>query len=161
MAALSLTGAVLSCYADGAIGLENFTVNNPVYLNSVGNIAPATPDTWIQVLSGGVALSQPFNLVMDGFFDNGPGIVTGVNGPATVDVVVRGWVGADYATASKSVEKTIAGQKVGAVPAPPAPPTLEPLQLPADFVIAAPIPEPSTVALVLLGGAALLLRRRK
>lgn len=161
-----MTGAVINCYGEAAIGLENFTANYPVYYN--GAVAPASGDIWIQVLGGAVdgaqtALTQPFNLIIDGFFDNGAGFVTGVADNVPVDLTVRGWKGAadGWATATETAQAILKNQASGKHPDPLAPATVVALNFPDKFDIAAPVPEPSTIALVLLGGAALLLRRRQ
>lgn len=163
MAALAMTGVALNCYADGAIYLNNYDANNPVYYLDAATKATAS-GTFVQILNGTTQLAKG-ELVEDGFFDFGYGVIAGADTTTDVSVTVNAWrEGADYASA-KFAATASWSQKAGAVPALPAVPTPTALAFPGNFIIkevgtTPVVPEPSTIALALLGGAALMLRRR-
>lgn len=169
LAALTLASVV--CSADGTVFLNNYDANKAIFYMSEGTLASEGLGVTLQILGGpvGGALA-PINpngktnpnlsLVEPGFFDAVPsfGVVPGVADGAQAQFQVRAWIGADYASAQVRAESTTWTQKVGTNPAPPSPPVPEALQFPGLTLIN--IPEPSTIALGLLGAALLLIRRR-
>jgi len=164
MAALAVTGVALKCYAaDGAVWLNNYDANNPIYYLNTSTKASAA-DTWVQIFGGTQSLATG-GLSEDGFFDFQYGVITGADPANDVTIKVQAWKGAagsTYANATQSAEASWT-QKPGSVPPLPAAPNPTVLQFPNNFVIKdvnPNVPEPSTIALALLGGAALLLRRR-
>ncbi|HEV8542361.1 MAG TPA: PEP-CTERM sorting domain-containing protein [Verrucomicrobiae bacterium] len=89
--------------------------------------------------------------------------VPGVAAGAPANFVVRAYVGSSYdAATTRGQSGVVAVPALGGAPpsgAPPVPtPDLSGLQ---SFTVAGTTPEPSTIALGVLGAAALLLRRRK
>ncbi|HYE31884.1 MAG TPA: PEP-CTERM sorting domain-containing protein [Methylomirabilota bacterium] len=87
-------------------------------------------------------------------------IVPGVQAGQTATLKVRAYEGASYATATLRGESATFNLALGGTPpggAPLTPPALAGLQ---GFALQV-VPEPSTIALGVLGAAALLLRRRK
>jgi hypothetical protein len=162
MAALGIAGAAVQCFAGAAVFANNYDANKPVFYGAAGTLAPVA-DTWLQfATAAGAPIGGAFGLTEPGFFDNGFFEVPGAADNADVTFVLQGWkggAGSTFAAAAESASATIS-QKAGANPGAPTPPTPAVLAMPDGFTIQV-IPEPSTVALALLGGAALLLRRRK
>jgi hypothetical protein len=155
MAALAVTGFAVNCLGDAAVMLNNYDLNRPIYYQAAGTLAPV--GTMIQVFGGATDASTPlgaeFGLTEPGFFDNGFGTVTGVADNENVALKLVAKYLDTSATAAWS-------QKAGANPPAPTLPTPAALELPADITMTAEIPEPSTIALALLGGSLLFLRRR-
>lgn len=160
MAALAMTGTAAFA-ADGPIYVNNYDSNNPIYwMDGATQVKATVAGTFVQLWASATAggtfaqLGSDLQLVEDGFFDNGF-IGTGLGDNADVFVKVKAWNG-------DKVGEVSFPQKTGTTPAPPAPPSPTALAFPG-LELATPgpvIPEPSTIALALLGGAALLLRRR-
>jgi hypothetical protein len=171
VAAVLLASASLKCYGDAALFLNNYDADKPIFYNVVGTKASGA-DFFIQVLGGPVggplapiassAGGDKFTLVEAGYFDGGYGSIPGVADNDQVLLQVRAWKGTtDYAAASERGETVAWQQKAGAAPggSPPPPPTPAALSMPDSVLVI--IPEPSTIALGLLGAALLLIRRRK
>jgi hypothetical protein len=137
---------------DGVTGAGAGTAANAqlFLVGAGGALTPLTPVTTFRATPAGAAQNYviPVEVTV-------PGVATG--GSATVRL--RAWEGASYDTASvfgqsaDLVVNNLGGPVTGAPPATPA--NLAGLQ---GFTM---IPEPSTMALGLLGAAALLYRRRK
>jgi hypothetical protein len=168
MAALGIVGAAVQCYGGAAVLSNNYDQNGglgqPVYYEVPGTLAPVA-DTWLQFTTvGDVPIGAAFKLSDPGFFDTGFIEIPGAADNTDVSFKLQAWKGSvgiiadiTYAAAAAKVEATIS-QRAGANAGAPTPPNPAMLAMPTEFVIA--VPEPSTVALVLLGGAVLLLRRR-
>lgn len=164
MAALAMAGAAAHA-ADGTLWLNNYDQDGgngyPIYYLAEGTVLASG---WVQIFGNGTAIGDKLP-VADGFFDNGYGVVAGVAEGANADIKLQAWKGdGTYADATEKAEATW-NQKVGTNPALPATPSPEMLNLPKGIIVKAGevnpvVPEPSTIALALLGGAALLLRRR-
>jgi len=156
LAAVAFTGAA---YAAGPVFVNNWgPPESPIYYMTKGTVLPAG---LVTITANGAVFPGSENIpVADGFFDNGFG-ATGA--PDGSDVTFKAVV-----TTSKADEKGEAtwSQKVGTTPALPAAPAPTDMMFPEIIVKAGgveppkSVPEPSMIALALLGGAALLLRRR-
>jgi hypothetical protein len=160
MVALGIAGATVQCFGGAAVFANNYDANKPVYYlyEYVPKFTLATVgDTWVQFTTvAGVPIGGVFGLSEPGFFNNGFFEVPGAADNADVSFTLQAWngsAGSTYATAAYKMEATVS-QKAGANPGAPAIFTM-----PDNFAIV--IPEPSTLVLALLGGAMLLLRRRK
>lgn len=161
MAALGIAGAAVQCFGGAAVLANNYDANKPVYYGNNTTMAPVD-GTWLQFATAtGTPIGGAFGLTEPGFFDNGFFEVPGAADNADVSFILQGWKGAAGSTYDSAAEKVSANisQKAGSNPGAPNPPNAAVLAMPDNFVIQ--VPEPSTVALALLGGAALLLRRRK
>lgn len=165
--------------ATATVNLDNFNPAtgdgiplNPIYYLAPGTMAPG--DVWVEVLGNGSVLGSAikaasFDLTGDGkddayLFTAGTGeFPASVAGGADVTLQVRAWTGAaTYDLASYKGETLPWTQKSGSWDK-----TAQPLPTPPDIALnmggplTIVVPEPSTIALGLLGAAALLLRRRK
>lgn len=160
MAALAMTGA--AAFAQAPIFLNNYDSGNPVYYLDT-NTKLSETGSFVQIFGNGTSIGDKFGLVEPGFFDNGFGAIPGAVDGADVTVKVQVWRNAaSFATATEKAEASWV-QKGGTTPAAPAPPSPTALAFPNNVIVGTQgpiVPEPSTIALVLLGGAALLLRRR-
>jgi len=162
IAALAITGAA---YAAGPIWLNNYNyaeskqdgAGNPIYYMTAGTVLQSG---FVTISANGNVFQNSENIpVADGFFDNGFG-ATGANDGDTVTFSAKAWKAGDPADVYGAATWTA---KVGTTPAPPAAPVPGDLLFPSVTIKSqgAPVtPEPSVIALALLGGAALLLRRR-
>jgi hypothetical protein len=156
IAALAMTGAA---YAAGPIWLNNYDSNNPIYYMDQSTVLASG---FVTITANGAAFQNSSDIpVADGFFDNGFG-ATGADDGATVTFSATAWK--DAATKDKEFGTATWTAKVGTTPAAPAAPVPGDLLFPKGLTVKAggPVetPEPSVIALALLGGAALLLRRR-
>jgi len=182
----ALTILSFSVKADKAtVNLNNFDANGgngvPIYLLTSGTLAP-TAGVFVQILGGPVGGAQapiqdktgaaiaPFAMGTGGagagYFDNGVGIVPGVadNGQAQITLNIwQGTAAGGISGAQNSVTKTwtqaTGGWNSAAVP--PAALTGVALAIPGTSLTLTGVPEPTTLALGLLGGLALMIRRRK
>jgi hypothetical protein len=144
----NLTAADGSTYNAPITG-DTTSATAQLFVQSGGNLTALTPTTTFRQSP---AAAKPFlsAVVLD---------VPGTTPGGSATFVLRAWVGADFASAAQKGESapfTVAG--LGGTPAsgpPLTPPNLNGLQ---SFPI---VPEPSTIALGVLGAAALLIRRRK
>jgi hypothetical protein len=161
IAGLALMGAAAN--ADVA-----FNANN--YGSGAGPITGLTADGWVEILytpTGGAATSlgvfQPTEAT---FFDNGGMSIPGATG-TTASLTVQAWTGATTyaaATVKGSVTFNQAVQSWDPNASPPAPKVGPDLTMPGFALgsgVTPIVPEPSTIALGMLGAAALLIRRRK
>lgn len=171
IAALAIMGTAAWAAAPVAtVSLNNFVPDRPIFYMQAGTGAAAGIN--VQVLGGAPgSVLQPlktpagadtFQILGDGYFDAGAvGIVPGVAAGGTGEFQLRAWEGADFASAKNGIVSSTWQQATkGEDVEPPALPVGIDLQVPAGLTIVA-IPEPSTIALGLLGAAALLIRRRK
>jgi len=168
------------------VNLNNFDANGgngvPIYLLTSGTLAPTT-GIFVQILGGpvggavapvtdknGVAIPP---ILMGtggagaGYFDAGVGIIPGVTGGAQAQIGFQAWQGTaagGWAGATVKNQATTWTQLSGnwnSAQVPPAPFPNIALALPGTSITLTGVPEPSTIALGLLGGLALLIRRRK
>ena len=117
---------------------------------------PAESDVMVQfALPDGTLLGTPSAVLAGGVFrDSTAKVLEGV-APGAVDLTVVGWVsGNPGLTGQSEVFSLSAGGGNPPLPAGGIPASFSGLTVPT-------IPEPSTVALAILGGAALFFRRRK
>lgn len=172
LAALVIMGTAAWAAAPVAtVSLNNFDANNPIFYLKSGT--GAGPGQHIQILGGPVggalaplktpAGADTFEFLGDGFFDAGAvGVVPGVAAGGNAEFQVKAWDGATFASsANQLLSKTWTQATKSEDVEPPALPVGIALNVPAGLVIAGVVPEPSTIALGLLGAAALLIRRRK
>lgn len=175
LAALAIVGG--SCFGASTAGikLNNYDSNNgngsPIFYLTSGTLAGA--GCFVQVLGGKDAASlapvtvggvSVFELSSDGSYDAGIGIVPGVDPGATASFQVLAWKGSaagGFAGAAESVKSAVFTQATGTIADPPAAPQPATFNFPAGLVIAPVVPEPTTLALGLIGAAGLLFFRRK
>ncbi len=148
--------ATLSASAQGTVSFANVGggVNAPV--SGPDGLLGAGFDAQLQ-LADGTNVGDPAPFLANGLFSGGARTIDGVAGGSTADLQVAVLQGGSVVGTSDVITVTLGG--AGTPPAPPA--ALSGL---SAFTIGAggdPIPEPSTVLLALVGGAALLFRRRK
>lgn len=166
LAALTLMGAA-NIWAAATVTLSNYDSNMPIFYNAVGTLAPLDgtfveligPNGPVTPTGGG---SSILSLAEPGFFDGGFGVVPGVADSAQAALTLRAWRGAatwDVAAERGEVSWTQATGAWDPTAVPPAAPSGPALAIPSSPLIV--VPEPSTIALGILGGAALLLFRRK
>lgn len=168
IAGLVLLGAAQASAATATVALNNYA-GGVINYNNATTLLPA--DAWVEVLgagAGGAATSLGvFHPAEPGYFDNGVVLVPGATAGGTSSFEVRAWIGAagsTYATATEKGTVTF-NSGVGSWDETATPPPVKQgpdLAMPSFTVTAGspPIPEPSTIALGLLGAAALLFRRR-
>jgi len=168
---LALLGAAVQSYAavQGTVNAQNWTGSQIMYKATETATAVPLPVTgYVEILGGapGSALTSLATLqpVADGYFDAGVLVIPGVAGGGNASLEVRAWSGAaTYAAAtlkgSVSFSQTAGSWQDDAVP--PAVKSGPDIAMGSLTVGPAAIPEPSTIALALLGAGALLIRRRK
>lgn len=166
LAALTLMGAA-NIWAAATVTLNNYDSNMPIFYQTTGSLAPLE-GTFVELVGTSGAViptgggSSIISMAEPGFFDGGFGVVPGVTDGSSAALTLRAWRGAaTYDAASEKGEVTWT-QNTGAwdpAAVPPAAPSGPALAVPSSVLIA--VPEPSTIALGILGGAALLLFRRK
>lgn len=171
---LALAAALTVLWAANTMAAPTATVaaNNygagagQIFLETQGNLAPIA-NTWVQLLSGGqvvadntgetvIPLSEP------GMFFGGIGLIPGATPGQPTDLTLRAWTGAASWDAATIRGEATWNQATGTwdpAAVPPSAPVGADLTNPAITMTV--IPEPSTIALGLIGGAALLLFRRK
>jgi hypothetical protein len=156
--------------AQGTVTFANIGggVNAPVTVAATG--AAVGTDFMAQLYAGAsasslAAVGSPVAFVGNGFFTGGTVTVPTVAPGATGSFQVRAWRSADGASYDAAVAAAgVVGQSgtfpvaTGGAGQPPGPPAS--LTGLTAFTVA-PIPEPTTIALGLIGAAALFLRRRK
>lgn len=151
--------ATLSAAAQGTVNFANVGggVNAPV----TGPGGPLAAGFTAQLFAGPsadslAAVGAPANFLANGLFSGGVRTIDSVAPGGTAFIRVDVTNGDGSLTGSSNVFSVTTGG-AGTPPGPPAS-----LQGLTAFSVGGPaIPEPSTVALAVLGGAALLLRRRK
>lgn len=157
------------CLGDATVQLNNKESDTPIYII---NGVLASGDVYVEILSetipGGpwspiqiagssttvLTLSQP------GYFDAGVGVIPGAVDNATVNFQVRAWTGgSEYETAPYSAETPTWSQSTGSWnPNSGLPATGPILQMPYSLILN--VPEPSSIALGILGGATLLVTNK-
>jgi len=154
------------------VSLSNFSPDRPIFYLTSGSAAPVGINVQVWGGAPGSALAplktpsgqDTFQVIGDGYFDAGAvGIVPGVAAGGTGEFQLVAWEGATLAGAKNSVTSSKWQQATkGEDVEPPALPVGIDLQVPAGLTLkAGAVPEPSTIALGLIGAAALLIRRRK
>jgi hypothetical protein len=155
------------------VQLNNFEPDRPIFFQSAGTLATPAQNVTIQILGGPVGGplnpvatqggQNTFTLLADGYFDGTIGIVPGVTGTGPADFEFRAWTGGGTYDLALNRESITWQQPVTSWDSTPPnlpPGTIAALALPSSPLIEL-VPEPSTIALGLLGAAALLIRRRK
>ena len=161
-----------NCWADATIKLSNYEAQMPVFFQKSGTLATVQDGIYVEVWGGPVggvlfpiaiigSTNTAFQLNKDGYFDAGVGIIPGLTDNAQADVQVRAWSQKDSWNKGNSLGKSMPfpqetgswDPKSGAAPSGP------PLQMRNSVIVAMPIPEPSAIALGLLGGTALITNR--
>lgn len=171
----------VSTFAQGTVNFQNFVpnvVNAPVWApGGTGTTGAGSLNAMAQLFrvegTGASAVYTPVgqasafraatagNPVLNAYVVGNNVMDTGLAAGSSVTLVLRAWVGANYDDAltkgqsPNSVTVTLGGQIDPTQPA-ATPPTLAGLQ---GFELQV-VPEPSTIALGVLGAAALLYRRR-
>lgn len=151
--------ASLSASAQGTINFSN--IGNPFTLD--GNAIGSGAGLSAQLVVNGADVGDPANFLANGFFAGGARTVAGVAGGTAVDVSVNVLDGSGSVVGSSNTFSVTLGN-AGVPPSTPAVLNgLNALALTSGGAapVTPPVPEPSTIALAILGGAALLLRRRK
>lgn len=151
--------ATLSASAQGTVSFANVGggVNAPV--SGPDGLLGAGFSAQLQ-LADGTNVGAPAPFLANGLFSGGSRTIAGVasGAQATLQVAVLDAGGATIGT-SDSFTVTLGGG--GVPPSPPASLTGLAAFTAGGGAVVDPIPEPSTIALAILGGAALLFRRRK
>jgi hypothetical protein len=164
LAALTVVGSA-SCFGAAAVSLNNYDANTPVFYQTEGNKAGA--GCYIAIFSGADAVASTsggatiFSLADDpGFFDGGIGNVPGLadNAPATFTAIAWKGDGTAAGMAAALEKGTVTWTQNTGANSPPNLPSPAVLNLPSLLI---PIPEPTTIALGLIGAAGLLFFRRK
>jgi len=170
--------------AAAVVNLNNYDANIPLmYKDTASSAAVTAPTagTYVQLMGAAVggtlapatigSSTESIAQGLDdgGFFDKGVAVIPGLADKAQADLQLRAWTGGatfDTATHNGQTDKwtqTTGGWNTAAQP--PGTPDSIALNIPASGLTIAPVgpavPEPSTIALGLLGAAALLIRRRK
>jgi len=177
LAAITLMGMSASCWAavNATVLLNNYDSNIPIlYMatpTSTAVPAPVSANVNIQLLggpdaahllpvvvAGGTTSIIPVDGV--GFFDGGVGVVPGVTAGATATLQLTAFVGNNPSAAFQATWTQATGKWDDTPPASP-PSGVPTLAVPAGGITVGAVPEPSTIALGLLGLGALLIRRRK
>jgi len=184
LASLAVMGSAADCMAAAVVNLNNYDANIPImYKATAGATAVTAPDagTYVQLMGagvGGTLVPCTLNSGTDtsaqgldggGLFDKGYAVIPGLTDKAQADLQLRAWVGATtYDAATLSGQTTKWTQVTGgwnSTAVPPGTADSIALQIPTTGLTIGPVgpavPEPSTIALGLLGAAALLIRRRK
>jgi hypothetical protein len=139
----------VSAFAQGTIQLSNIGKG----IVTIDGEAAGPGSATVQYAdANGNLLGKTAGILGAGFFSAGATTLDGLTGE--VSLKLAGWVDGGDPSFSDAFTVTLGG--AGTPPGPPA-------ALPADFagLNITTVPEPSTVALAILGGAALFFRRRK
>jgi hypothetical protein len=155
-----------SAFATGAVSLNTYDSATPIYYLTSGTLATGS-DVYAQVYYNGVAISNSDGVstfsVSSGDFDAGYADVPGTtDGQTGVSLTLKVWKGGtSYETAEYTATVTWS-QTLGSDKGAPNAPDPAALAIPSSVVLTAvSIPEPTTIALGMLGAAGLLIRRRR
>jgi len=141
----------ISAYGQGTIALSNI-LKTPITVDGAAAPAGTTVSfaTADNTLVGGTG-----SVLGGGFFSAGTQTLAGLTGDVSLKLAGSADGGASWSY-SDAFSVTLGGSGT-----PPAPAAALPNGVALDIVTGPAIPEPSTVALAVLGGAALMFRRRK
>jgi len=180
LAALGIMAVSASCWAaaQATVSANNYDADKAVFYLTAGTPVAINAGCMVEILggaagSGGTTLATvagttqtdiPINQVA-GYFDAGTVTIPGVTPSSNADITLRAFIGSSWDTATYRGSVTWTGQATGSwdpSAVPPSPPTGPSMAIPSSIILTAvAVPEPSTIALGLLGAAALLIRRRK
>jgi hypothetical protein len=160
VALVALVGTVLSTYGQGAVTLANITATIDAPIKRADGSVPGTAGRAQLYLADSNTAVGPVTTFIDdpafGVYLNQIDVTIPGNTGTPVNLQVRAWIGGAGSTYEGASEKGFSNTISVTPGVPPATPVeLAGLQ---GFTM---VPEPSTIALGLLGAAALLLRRRK
>ena len=160
LAALSMLS--VSAKAEAVFGIENYTANTFITVNGKAPTVDVFfsidgPSGKVYQVGSPTTTQWTVTPPMVGQFDFGMGIIPGVTGGQAANVTWNLWTAAGE-TATASWSQPTADWNPAAVPPAPA---VGPAGLFPNVNLTTTIPEPSTIALGMLGAAALLLRRRQ
>lgn len=144
----------VSAFAQGTIQLSN--IGKGIVSYADGGEA-AGPEAMVAFATAdGTQIGDFSNVLGAGFFSDGSKTLAGLEGEQTLTVIGQVLSGENVTHTGISAPFTVTLGGAGTPPSPAA-------ALPADFsgVSLVAVPEPSTIALAILGGAALFFRRRK
>jgi len=177
LAALTLMS--LPVLADvGVVNLNNYDSNFPImgipsgqtaYVQLLGSAPGGTLAPVVSTTDGTSSVFPVTDVsAAGGFFDAGVGIVPGLTGAGAAQYQLQAWVGAAGSTYASATLKGQSGIITGTAndwnnaASPPSPPSGAVLGLTANVTLSAgTVPEPTTIALGILGAGALLLIRRR
>jgi len=179
LASLVMLGCTASSMAATAavVNLSNYDADKPIQgpggattvdANTyVELLASVDGSTWVPVQIGLDATKTSWKVDdSSGYFDQGVGIIPGAAANATVSFQLHAWVcGSSYTDPNNTLVGEIGpwSQATGSWVTdqqPAATPNSVALNIPGSIQLHS-VPEPSTIALGLLGACALLIRRRK
>lgn len=168
--------ATAAAMAQGTVNFANLGAGLNAPIKDMNSAGLATAGGWdVALLTGGtvVDLIQNVNFVAPGYFNGGTVIVSSIAPGASGTFTVEAWSAAGGNTLAAATA-TAAGGVTGLQGGTSAPFTIaalggagSPATLPASLTLvgfslaALPTPEPSTIALGVLGLGAIALRRRK
>jgi len=176
LASLVVVGSALSSQAAtvGVVNLSNYETMQAIL--GVNGTAVDAANTYVQLsytvggdaaaLAATTSGATQWTLDDGGYFDMGTGVLsTGAAGAASVTFTLQAWTGAtSYAAATTKGALTwtqAAGSWNQDAQPPQTPPSVT-LAMPGTLTLTTEVvPEPSTIALGLIGAGALLIRRRK
>lgn len=173
IAAIVLSG--ISVYAQGTFVLANGAPGLDAPIRDAGGALASQTDFWIQAFVGPqtadasslTALGDPFRAnLAAGYFGQGSQSVDGVDSGGVATVLIRAWSSAEGATSYEEASSIIGAQigesnLVNVTLGGGQTPTPNLIGLQGFQMTVVPVPEPSVVALALLGGGLLLFRRKK
>jgi len=170
VAGLALMGAAVQSFAAvSAVVLADNYGSNAQAIKDANGLAPATAyvEVWAGPTGGTLSMIASGNLAEAGYFDLGAQVIPGVAGGGAADFQVKAWEGATTfaaatLTGTASWNQGSLGSFDDSISPPPVKQGPELAMTALTIGGSAPaVPEPTTIALGVLGAAALLIRRRK
>jgi len=182
LSSLVAVAAGAQTFPQGMVGLDSSASDVPIYYLAKGTQAPS--EVFVEVLASPAgagtfasidSMSETKNTVFSAdlggangtayYFYEGAVNVTGVTPGASADFIVRAWTGAaTYDSATIKAESGVITQNTAIFNGPPNLPPENPLGFNTALTMvdtSTVIPEPATLALLAIGGAALFFRRRQ
>jgi len=181
LSSLVAVAAGAQTFPQGMVTLDSSAADVPIYYLAPGTKAPS--EVFVEVLASPAGAgtftsidlmsetkNTVFNADMGGangtayYFYEGAVNVAGVTPGASADFMVRAWTGAaTYADATFKVQSPVITQNTAIFNGPPNTPPENPLGFNTALTIVdtSVVPEPATIALLAIGGAALFFRRRQ